>query len=162
MFDFVTRRRLIFCLGACLFATISILFIARLHSKVIRHVVPFYSSSSNVSIVKEQTIVNACYLTETYQTSVPCEKCTAYERRSNAVACSPTGYRETIECFKSKIKTYRTCPIPAAIQERQFWLFEGFIMFLGLISIVCVHSRQKILDKQMVEKIRRQIGENEQ
>jgi len=163
MFDFMTRRRLIFCLVALLFVTISILFIAHLNSTAIRHVMPSYYpfSSSNISTDKEQQ-TSTCYLTEPVNIETLCQKCTSYERRSKAVGCSPSGYREYVNCLKSNIKIYRSCPIPAQIQKQHFWLFEGFIFFTGLLSIASVHSRQKILDKQMVEKIKRQIGESEE
>jgi hypothetical protein len=164
MFDFITRRRLIFFLVAFLFVTITILLFAHLHSTIIRRVVPLYdssSSSSNISIDKEQQI-STCYLSEPVQVLLLCQKCTSYERRSKANGCSPNGYREYLECKKSNIKTYRSCSIPAHIQKQHFLLFEGFIFFLGLLSLASVHSRQKALDKQMVEKIKRQIGENQE
>lgn len=161
MFDFITRRRLIFGLLACFFVTISILFIARLNSISIHHVVPSYNalSSSNISTNDNE---NTCYLTEQIQVLSACDKCTAYERRSKAAGCNPTGYRESLQCLKSKIKTFRSCPIPESIKQRHFWIFQTFIFFLSLISIIFVHTRQRLLDKQMVEKIKRQIGESEQ
>ncbi len=152
MFDFITRRRLTFCLAAFLFVTISVLFIANLHSKVI----PSYGTSSSLNI---STVNNTCYLNEPINEVTSCEKCTAYERRSKVAGCLPTGYRQTVLCTKSNIKTSRSCPMPAHIQKQHFWLFEGLIFIIGLIAIANVHLRQRTLDKQMVEKIKRQIGE---
>jgi hypothetical protein len=162
MFDFITRRRLIFCLVAFLFITISIIFIAHVHSSVIRHVIPSYYPllSSNMSIDTEQQ-KSTCYLTESVEIVTVCEKCKLYERRSKASGCLPSGYREYVLCSKSKIKTYRSCPIPKYIQKQHFWLFQGIIFFIGLLAIASVHSRQKTLDKQMIEKIKKQIGESE-
>jgi hypothetical protein len=155
MFDFLTRRRLIFCLTAILFVTISVLFIAHLHSKVITS----YGQSSSLNISKE---ISTCYLTEPVDIITLCEKCTAYERRSKAAGCLPTGYREYILCSKSNIKTSRSCPVPMQIQKQHFWLFECFIFFLGLAAMANVYLRQKALDKQMVDKIKRQIEESEE
>jgi hypothetical protein len=163
MFDFITRRRIIFCIVAFLLVTIGILFLAHLPTTVIRQAVPSYYKipSLNISTDKEQQ-TSTCYLTEPVKIETLCQKCTSYERRSKAVGCSPSGYREYVECSKSNIKIYRSCPIPAHIQKQHFWLFEGFIVFIGLLSIASVHSRQKTLDKHMVEKIKRQIGESEE
>ncbi|CAF1087368.1 unnamed protein product [Rotaria sordida] len=162
MFDFVTRRRLIFGLVALFFVTISVLFIAHLQSTVLGRVVTSYYSisSSNISTDKEQQI-STCYLTEPIDIITYCQKCTSFERRSKAIGCLPTGYREFIVCSKSNIKTLRSCPIPIHIQKQNFWLFEGIILSIGLLSIASVQSRQKTLDKQMVEKIKKQIGEND-
>ncbi|CAF3757591.1 unnamed protein product [Rotaria sordida] len=150
MFDFVTRRRLIFGLVALFFVTISVLFIAHLQSTVLGRVVTSYYSisSSNISTDKEQQI-STCYLTEPVDVITYCQKCTSFERRSKAIGCLPTGYREFILCSKSNIKTLRSCPIPIHIQKQNFWLFEGIILFIGLLSIGSVQSRQKTLDKQM-------------
>src|SRR5438874_1267616 len=104
MFDFITRRRLIFCLIAFLFVTLSILFIAHLHPTVIPSYYQF-SSVSNTSIDKDQQI-STCYLTEAVTLQKICQKCTSYERRLNAVGCLPSGYREFVLCSHSQIKTY--------------------------------------------------------
>lgn len=163
MLDFLTRRRLIFGLVACLFVTVSLLFITRLHSKVISHVVPSYyqTSPSNISLQTEQQM-STCHQTEPTNILTPCQSCSAFERRSNAAGCAPTGYREYVSCTKSNVKTYRSCPVPKEIQKRQFWKFEGTILVLSLIAIATVQSRQRILDKQMVEKIKKQIGESDE
>jgi hypothetical protein len=163
MFDFITRRRLIVGVFAVLFVTLSIIFITQLHSTLMGRVVPSYYqfSVSNTSTNNEQP-TSTCYLSEPVDVITLCQKCTSYERRSKSAGCSPTGYRETVLCSKSNIKTARSCPVPINIQKQHFWLFEGFIFLIGLFSMASVHSRQKTLDKQMVEKIKRQIGENEE
>ncbi|CAF3547776.1 unnamed protein product [Rotaria sp. Silwood1] len=150
MFDFITRRRLIFGLIALLFVTISVLFIANLKLSVLDRVVTSYYSisSSNISIDKEQSI-STCYQTEPIDIITYCQKCTSFERRSKAIGCLPTGYRELVICSKSNIKTLRSCLIPIHIQKQNFWIFEGIILFICLLSIVSVQSRQKTLDKQM-------------
>ncbi len=154
MLEIITRRRLIVFLFAALFVTLSILFFGR--------IIPSYSNYSSSIKTEDKQEINECYLSEPVDVLSLCQKCTSYERRSKAVGCSPSGYREYVNCSKSNIKVYRSCPIPAQIQKQHFWLFEGFIFFIGLLSIASVHSRQKILDKQMVEKIKRQIGESEE
>jgi hypothetical protein len=163
MFDFITRRRLIFCFLALLFVSISLLFFTHVHSTVIRRVIPwrYLSSSSNISVEKNQQ-ASKCYTNEPVEILEPCQKCTSYEHRSNAIGCSPSGYKESVLCKNTKTQTYRSCSIPKHIQKQHFWLFEGVIFFIGVLAIISVQSRQRTLDKQMVEKIKKQIGESDE
>jgi hypothetical protein len=163
MFDFITRRRLIFCFFGFLIVIISILFFTHLNSTVIGRVVPLFhqSSSSNVSIDKDQP-ASTCYVTEPVEILSSCQKCTSYDHRSEAVGCSTSGYKEFILCTNTKTQTYRSCPVPPHIQKQHFWLFEGVIFLVGILALVSVQSRQKTLDKQMVEKIKKQIGDSDE
>ncbi|UJR22330.1 hypothetical protein I4U23_025392 [Adineta vaga] len=158
MLDFLTRRRLLICLTATLFVTISILFIAQLHSTFVGSDISLiYSSTTlNTSITKAQETF-PCYLTETVDLVESCQKCDAFSKRSNAMGCSPTGFRELLFCPQSNIKVYRSCPIPVRVQKERFWYFQGVTFCLSILSIFSVYFRQKTLDKHMVEKIKRQI-----
>ncbi|CAF0790950.1 unnamed protein product [Adineta ricciae] len=148
--DIITRRRLIFFIFAVSFVTISILFFGR--------IIPSYSPRTSFKPEDEQ-LSSECYLSEPVDVIGLCEKCTSYQRRSKAHACLSTGYREIVLCSRSNIKTTRSCQIPIQVQRQHFWLFEGFMLIVGLLAIASVQSRQKTLDKQMVEKIKKQIGE---
>ncbi|UJR26765.1 hypothetical protein I4U23_008080 [Adineta vaga] len=150
MLDIITRRRLIFFIFAVCFVILSVLFFGR--------IVPSYSRQTSVKIEDEQQI-SECYLNEPVDVIGTCQRCTSYQRRSKANACLPTGYREIVLCSVSNVKTARSCQKPIHIQRQQFWLFECSMFILGLLAIVTVQSRQKTLDKQMVEKIKKQIGE---
>ncbi|CAF2269906.1 unnamed protein product [Rotaria magnacalcarata] len=162
MLDFVTRRRLIFGAVALLFVTISVLFIAHLNSTLFdRGILSSYTLYSANSSLNNEQQSNECYLTEAIEVKVFCQKCTSYERRSKANGCSPTGYKELVLCSKSNIKASRSCPVPIRIQKENFWIFQGIVLFIGLLSMASVHGRQKALDKQMVEKIKRQIGDSD-
>ena len=154
MLDIITRRRIIVLISALFFVTISLLFFGR--------IIPSYSNYSSSSKIEEKAQISECYLTETADVLTLCQKCTSYERRLQPNACLPTGYREIVLCSKSNIKTARSCQIPIRIQTQHFWLFEGFVFIIGLFAIASVQSRQKTLDKQMSEKIKRQIGESEE
>lgn len=166
MLDFMTRRRLIFSLIAFLFITLSIIFFAQLRLTNIQQFTPFYSlksSSSSSSSSSNNTIeltTSTCHQTEPVEILETCRKCTPFDRRSQSSICSSSGYKELVLCSTSKTQTFRSCPIPANIQKHQFWMFEFVIFALALISMASVHYRQKLLDKQMVEKIKRQIGES--
>lgn len=153
MADLITRRRIIFFLFAAAFVTLSVFFFGR--------IIPFYSKyPPHQSEEKLQT--NDCYLTEPADTLTLCQKCTPYERRTYGKACSATGYKELVLCSKSNIQTVRSCLVPLAVQRKHFWLFESVTFILGILAIASVQSRQKNLDKQMAEKIKRQIGESDE
>lgn len=158
MLDYLTRRRFIICAIATLFLTISILFIARLHSMFIMTTMSSMHSStpSNISTIDDQQKY-PCYLTETVDVVDSCTKCSAFNIRSKAMGCSPTGFRESVFCPQSNIKVYRTCPVPLYVQKERFWYFEGAMFCISLLSIISVYWRQKTLDKQMIERIKRQI-----
>jgi hypothetical protein len=153
MLDIITRRRLFVFLLAVLFVILSLLFFNR--------IIPSYSKYPLKKLEDTQEISD-CYLNESVDVLTLCQKCTSYERRSQSNACLPTGYKELVLCSKSNIQTVRSCQIPISIQRQHFWLFEGFVLVLGILAIASVQSRQKILDKQMVEKIKRQIGESDE
>jgi hypothetical protein len=153
MLEILTRRRIIVFLFAVLFVILSLLFFGRL--------IPSYSNYPSVKPDDKQEISD-CHLTEPIDILTFCQKCTSYERRLNPNACSPTDYKESVLCSKSNIHTSRSCQIPISVQRQHFWLFEGFTLILGILAIASVQSRQKTLDKQMVEKIKRQIGESDE
>ena len=153
MFDFITRRRLTILLLALLFVIVSILFLHRLKPSNRQYV----STSKN-----DQSQVSNCHETEPSDIITLCQKCTSYERRFQAEACSLTGYKEVVLCSTSNIQTARSCGIPGYVRTHQFWYFEGFVFLVALLAIASVHSRQKTLEKLLVEKIRRQIGESDE
>lgn len=153
MADLITRRRILFFLVAVSFVTLSVFFFGR--------IIPSYSNYP-LTPSEDKLETNDCYLTEPADVLTLCQKCTPYERRTYAKVCSSTGYKELVLCSKSNIQTTRSCPIPIAVQRKQFWLFEGLTLIIGVIAIASVQSRQKSLDKQMAEKIKRQIGESDE
>ena len=53
---------------------------------------------------------------------------------------------------------FYSCPKLTAIEERNFWLFEMAAAFVGLGSWSIVHARQKILDRQLLDKVNKQIA----
>ena len=153
MFDFVTRRRLTIIVLALLFVILSILFLHRIRPSSRQYVSPDKKDTSQVS---------NCHETEPSDVITLCQKCTSYERRFQAEACSRTGYKEVVLCSTSNIQTARSCRIPTYVRTQQFWYFEGFVFLVALIAVASVQSRQKALEKQLVEKIRRQIGESDE
>ena len=153
MLEILTRRRIVVFLCAVLFVSISLLFFNR--------IIPSYKRYPPVK-PEDQQEISDCYLTEPTDVLTFCQKCTSYERRANPNACLPTGYKESVLCSKSNIHTSRSCQIPISIQRQHFWLFECCTFVVAILAIASVQSRQKTLDKQMVEKIKKQIGESDE
>ncbi|CAF0769192.1 unnamed protein product [Adineta ricciae] len=133
MIDYLTRRRFIICATATLFLTVSIVFIARLQSMFIMTKMSSMHSSTpaNMSTTDDQQRY-PCYLTETVDVVDSCTKCSAFNMRSKAMGCSPTGFRESVFCPQSNIKVYRACPVPIYIQKERFWYFEDLFLLLSL------------------------------
>lgn len=153
MLDFVTRRRLTILLLALFFVIVSILFLHRIKPSNRQYTSPDKEGTSQIS---------NCHETEPSDVITLCQKCTSYERRFQAEACSRTGYKEVVLCSTSNIQTARSCRIPTHVRTQQFWYFEGFVLLVALLAVASVQSRQKALEKQLVEKIRRQIGESDE
>ncbi|CAF1013898.1 unnamed protein product [Didymodactylos carnosus] len=152
MFEFCTRRRLIIFIFALSFIILSIVLISQ---KFSISAIGFSSSRINDS----KLVANSCSSTEQFDILTQCQKCTNFEKRYDP-SCKLTGFKETLLCSTSQKQASRSCQIPFKIQKERFWIFEGCMFAITLISLLCVHLRQKTLDKQMVEKIKRQIGEN--
>ena len=156
MFDFITRRRLVFSIVAFLLVSFSFIFATQLRSTNDLH-----RPSTDDTINGSTNNGSTCYLTEPVEVITLCEPCSSYERRSKAVTCASTGYRQLVLCSKSNIKTYQSCPVPDYVHKRHFWMFETFVFLVALSSITSVRLRQKTLEKQLVDKIKRQIGESD-
>jgi len=88
-----------------------------------------------------------------------CAPCPAFELKSQPY-CLQTGYREIVTCkHDGSSKTiHRTCPKLTYLEERDFLLFEAIALCIGLGSYTVVHSRQKLLDKLLFDKVNKQIA----
>jgi hypothetical protein len=161
MFELLTRRRLIYSLVGIFIITVVLLLFAHSQTTLITHVLPLYHPVMSTNMTSNNEPISSCHISEPFEIIAPCEKCTSYERKFQATVCSTTGFKQGVLCSKSNIKTSRSCPKPIDIERQEFWLFECFVVILAVLSIVSVRSRQRTLDKQMAEKIKRQIGDNE-
>ncbi|KAJ4434956.1 hypothetical protein ANN_23528, partial [Periplaneta americana] len=77
--------------------------------------------------------------------------------KSNGV-CVPTKFKETLRCKSSGKVVSRSCDKVTWLEERNFWIFEGSMFLLGIISTTVVFARQKILDHRMLRRIQRQLA----
>ncbi|XP_041361168.1 protein JTB-like [Gigantopelta aegis] len=87
-----------------------------------------------------------------------CKKCSRKELRKLLPFCMETGYKQLVECDNGK-KLFRQCMITADIEARSFWIFEAVNIILAVSSYTFVHFRRRKLDKLMMDKINRQIGD---
>ncbi|CAH0384302.1 unnamed protein product [Bemisia tabaci] len=107
------------------------------------------------------TPVEFCWRNEEYKIVEPCKPCTDFEMRSHSVpACDQTLYREVVKCLVSKHEVYRSCGNEKWLKEAQFWKFEVWMLLMSIVSSIFVFLRQKFLDRQMIQKIQRQLACN--
>lgn len=108
---------------------------------------------------KNATNENNCWLNEEFEVIEECHPCSDFEitSKSNGV-CVPTHFKETIKCKVSGKIINRSCDKVTWLEERNFWIFEGSMFVMGVISTIIVFSRQKILDHQMLRRIQRQLA----
>ncbi|XP_069672277.1 protein JTB isoform X1 [Periplaneta americana] len=118
------------------------------------------SSRNHVGVAeKNATNENNCWLHEDFEIVEPCHLCTEFEitSKSNGV-CVPTKFKETLRCKSSGKVVSRSCDKVTWLEERNFWIFEGSMFLLGIISTTVVFARQKILDHRMLRRIQRQLA----
>ncbi|KAJ9595096.1 hypothetical protein L9F63_013622 [Diploptera punctata] len=122
-----------------------------------------WASGKNKSHVgsseKNSTDENNCWLNEEYEIVKECHPCTDFEITSKSIGvCVATHFKELLKCRVSGKIVSRSCDKVAWLEERNFWIFEGCMFVLGLISTTIVFARQKILDHQMLRRVQRQLA----
>ncbi|XP_007245710.2 protein JTB [Astyanax mexicanus] len=96
-----------------------------------------------------------CWQVEEFVVASDCTFCADFQSIL-IPACSVTGYVEKINCTKSSKDEYKSCR-SAMMEEHIFWKFEGAMLGLTVIFALLVVARQRSLDRQASEKVRRQI-----
>ncbi|XP_044745586.1 protein JTB-like isoform X2 [Coccinella septempunctata] len=101
---------------------------------------------------------STCWQHETYEIIKDCEPCTESEINSrNLRVCMKTHYKELLKCSSGEV-VLRSCDSAAYYDERAFWTFELFMFMLSTISFLCFISRQKVLNKRMMQRVQRQLA----
>lgn len=75
----------------------------------------------------------------------------------NLRVCVKTHYKELLRCASGEV-VLRSCDRVAYYDERDFWTFEVFMLILSLISFISYTSRQKVLNKRMLQRVQRQLA----
>lgn len=111
------------------------------------------------AVDKNSSNENNCWLHEEFEIVEVCHPCTDFEITSKSVGvCVPTHFKETISCKLSGKVVSRRCDRVTWLEERSFWMFEGLVFIVGVISTTAVFTRQKILDHRMLRRIQRQLA----
>ncbi|XP_073493698.1 protein JTB [Phyllobates terribilis] len=96
-----------------------------------------------------------CWQTEEYTISRECYSCNQFEAKTLG-QCSITGFVEQVSCTTSDKSEYKSCR-SAPMEKRVFWQFVG-VMLAGTVALsLLVISRQRMLDRRALEKVRKQI-----
>ncbi|KAK3511700.1 hypothetical protein QTP70_014533 [Hemibagrus guttatus] len=102
-----------------------------------------------------KAVTMPCWQVEEFVVATECTLCNAFQTKRQ-LACIQTGYVERINCTKSNKEEYKSCR-SAVMEEHLFWKFEGAMLGLTVIFALVVIGRQRSLDRQASEKVRRQI-----
>lgn len=117
------------------------------------------SGNSRTHVTPIKNLTSDCILKEDYSVIEPCHPCTDFEITSKSIsACLLTHFKEILKCHKTGTVVVRSCDKVTWLEERNFWMFEGFMLLIGLVSITLVYTRQKILDHRMLRRIQRQLA----
>ncbi|XP_061207845.1 protein JTB-like isoform X3 [Neopsephotus bourkii] len=97
----------------------------------------------------------ACWRVEEFVVAQECGPCSAFQM--TVPECSPTGFVERINCAGSKRAEYKSSCRSARVDARSFWRFVGSMLGLAALSGLLVLSRQRLLDRRALEKVRKQL-----
>ncbi|XP_006814598.1 protein JTB-like [Saccoglossus kowalevskii] len=99
-----------------------------------------------------------CWMTEEYSTvGEECQQCQDLDYKLYNEACIKTGYKEKVKC-ESGTEAYKSCAKPSWINEKVFWALEGVMLVTGLSSCWLVHTRRKKIERDMMQRVQRQIS----
>ncbi|KAH1007429.1 protein JTB [Dendroctonus ponderosae] len=121
----------------------------------------YWTENNRTAARKNRFIVeqnSSCFEKEPYVVLKECEPCSAFELRSKSLGvCIHTQYIEILRCANGKTVT-RSCDKAAFYDEQTFWIFEGLMLVLSLISTLCVKARKRVLSKRMIQRVQRQLA----
>lgn len=105
---------------------------------------------------KQNSSEEDCWERETFEIKEKCAPCTEFERASKHIpVCVQSKYKEVVTCTISG-DAYRRCDNDS--EAHKFWIFEGCVLIVGLMSSFTVVLRQKHLDRKMFDKIQQQVS----
>ncbi|XP_008048936.1 protein JTB [Carlito syrichta] len=96
-----------------------------------------------------------CWVVEEFVVAEECAPCSNFQAKTNP-ECDSTGYVEKITCSSSKRNEFKSCR-SAPGEQRSFWAFEGAVVAAALVFACLVVLRRRHLDRQALEKVRKQI-----
>ncbi|XP_013381027.1 protein JTB [Lingula anatina] len=149
MIEFCTPKRMTVAIFVLIVVSVLVLFLENHFSGHI--------DLKNVTHLSEnQSEANVCQMTgKKYVIVDECRHCTPFEMK-HKVECQQTGYYEKVKCGGKE--KYHSCPKIHWMEERDYWVFEGVSLTVGLVSYGVVHIRRKRLDRLLMEKVNKQIA----
>lgn len=102
-----------------------------------------------------KAVTAPCWQLEEFVVAKECSACEGLQSKT-IPACSQTGFVEKINCTKSNRDEYKSCR-STKMEEHLFWKFEGAMLALTVVFAILVVARQRSLDCQASDKVRRQI-----
>ncbi|CAH3139013.1 unnamed protein product [Pocillopora meandrina] len=121
------------------------------------------STSAGPETINTSSVENAkmipnsdCRKTEETQRLAECVHCSDYEKKS-IKGCLQTGNIQLTYCVTSNIKFYGSCRHIAQWEEKKFWMFQGIVFVMLIVSSSAVWLRQRQLDSVFYQKVQKQV-----
>ncbi|TRZ01263.1 hypothetical protein DNTS_008045, partial [Danionella cerebrum] len=111
------------------------------------------SDERAVAVTKAMTA--PCWQQEEFVVAKECSACEGLQLKT-IPACSQTGFMEKLNCTKSNREEFKSCR-STKMEEHLFWKFEAAMLGLTMVFAILVVIRQRSLDRQASDKVRRQI-----
>ncbi|XP_051520331.1 protein JTB-like [Myxocyprinus asiaticus] len=112
-------------------------------------------SDEKAAVAVTKAVNTPCWQVEEFVVAKECSVCDGFQSKTLA-ACSQTGFVEKINCTKSNREEFKSCR-STKMEEHLFWKFEGTALTLTVVFAILVVARQRSLDRQASDKVRRQI-----
>ncbi|XP_071104051.1 uncharacterized protein [Haliotis cracherodii] len=148
MIELCTKKRMVFAVIALICLSIVTLILESRWS---------YQRKLNDARFQAMANANETCKSGKYTALDVCKSCTRDELRREVHYCLEKGYKMLIQCENTKIM-YTGCGITPDAEQRQFWIFEGVCLVIGIVSYLIVHQRRSMLDQIMMDKINKQIA----
>ncbi|KAF4100421.1 protein JTB [Onychostoma macrolepis] len=112
-------------------------------------------SDEKAAVTVTKAVTAPCWQLEEFVVAKECSACEGLQSKT-IPACGQTGFVEKINCTKSNRDEYKSCR-STKMEEHLFWKFEGAMLALTVFFAILVVVRQRSLDRQASDKVRRQI-----
>lgn len=113
------------------------------------------NTSKKSNFIVEQN--STCWKEGPYTVIKDCEPCSAFEVNSGSIGvCIKTHFKELLRCSNGEV-VLRSCDKAAYLDEKQFWIFEGFMFVIAFISFFCANLRWIVLYRRMIRKLQQQL-----
>lgn len=99
-----------------------------------------------------------CWETENFTLVGGCSPCHPLATKILSDSCTETGFNQLVQCTESNQRVYKSCPRSRQSIEKSFWVFEGVIFSVGLVSCFVVYVRRRKLNREAAERVRKQIS----